>query len=211
MTILRPAPVPAALGGWPAGHPLDGRIIGVHRGLHVVHLPGLDPCQAGLNLLRDPGVVAAALYPPDGEREGWLGLEFAAHLAGYRRTLAIPPAPCLTSLERPDPLPDRAVRVPHLATIEDPGNEIRDLVVWEVMTAHDALSWLGQPLPAQAWFEDHLPAVLGLRRQLRDGTLPATPGSSSLVAALAGRYLSIRFAYQNPALIADVISSTQVP
>ncbi len=79
------------------------------------------------------------------------------------------------------------------------------------MTTRDAIAWLGQQLPGQSWFEDHLPELLTLRRQLRDGTLPGDPRCARLTAALAGRYLSIRFAYQNPTLIADVISSVQGP
>lgn len=77
------------------------------------------------------------------------------------------------------------------------------------MTGSDATAWLGQPLPGQVWFEGHLPSLLTFRRQHRDGTLPGDPRCTRLTAALAGRYLSIRFAYQNPALIADATASVR--
>jgi hypothetical protein len=216
MTILRPSPVPATLHGLPAGILLlagrraDGTVIGEHQGLHVGHLAAPDPCRTGLSLLSEPGLAAATAFTPGNERQAWLALEFAIHLAGYRREHAIRPVPCLTSPARPDPVPDGAVRIPHLAEVADPHGQVADLVIWELMTGRDATAWLGQPpLPCQAWFEDHLPALLSLRRQIRDGTLPDDPRSSRLTAALAGRYLSIRFAYQHPALIADATATAR--
>lgn len=213
MTILRPSPVPATLHGLPAGILLlaarraSGAVIGEHQGLQVEHLAAPDPCRIGLSLLSEPGLAAATVFIPGNERQAWLALEFAVHVAGYRREHAIPPVPCLTCPSRPDPVPDGAVRIPHLAEVDSPRGHVADLVIWELMGSSDAAAWLGQPLPGQAWFEGHLPAFFSLRRQIRDGTLPDAPRSSRLTAALAGRYLSIRFAYQNPALIADATAT----
>lgn len=213
MTSLFPAPVPTELHGLPAGVLLladrrtRGAAIGEHQGLQLQHLPAADPCQAGLGLLHEPGLAAATACTPGNETQSWLGLEFAVHLADYRRAHAIPPLPCLIAPVRPDPVPDEAVRIPHLAEVAYSPGQITDLVIWELMPGRDAAAWLGQPLPGQAWFKDRLPALLSLRRQLRDGTLPSAPWYSRLSTALAGRYLSIRFAYQNPALIAEAVAS----
>lgn len=217
MTSISPLPAPAALHGLPAGvillsgRRIGGLVIGEHNGLQLEHLPAADPCQAGLNVLRETGVAAATVLTPGRGQETWTCLEFAVHLAGYRGAHVIPPVPCLTSPARPDPVPAGAVRIPHLAETASPDGQVTDLVIWELMTGSDATAWLGQPLPGQSWFEDHLPALLALRRQLRDGTLNHDPRYSRLTAALAGRYLSIRFAYQNPSLVADATASVQPP
>ena len=211
MTRLFPAPVPTELHGLPAGvllladRRLYGAAIGEHQGLQLQLLSAADPCPAGVTLLHEPGLAAATVCAPGNEPQSWLGLEFAVHLADYRRTHAIPPVPCLTATVRPDPVPDGAVRIPHL--VEAAHAQVTDLVIWELMSGCDAADWLGQQLPDQAWFEDRLPALLSLRRQIRDGTLPGDRRCSRLTAALAERYLSIRFAYQNPALIADAVAS----
>jgi hypothetical protein len=121
MNALRSAPVPLELRGFPAGvlllagRRIGGTAIGRHQGLQLWHLPAPDPYQAGLGLLREPGLAAATACGPGNEEEAWLGLEFAVHLAGYRRAHAIRPVPCLTAPARPAPVPDGAVRVPHLA------------------------------------------------------------------------------------------------
>src|ERR1022692_2904657 len=82
--------------------------------------------------------------------------------------------------------------------------------IWGIMTPGHALGWLGQPLPDQAWFEDSLPQLLALRKRLREDALPDERCCATLTALLTGRrYLSIRFAYQNPALIAGAFAAIE--
>jgi hypothetical protein len=97
-----------------------------------------------------------------------------------------------------------------LVEVMAPQDQVTDHVIWEFMAARDAITWLGRPLPDQAWFESHLPALLTMRKLLREGRLPKHPACTVLTTRLVGRYLSIRFAYQNPALIAEVTAIIEV-
>jgi hypothetical protein len=210
MNTLKPASAPATLRGLPPGilllgtTPTGGRALGSFRGYHLEHLPTPDSYRQGLGILREPGIVAATADEKGQDHEAWAALLFALHLGDHRREHALPPVPCLTTPTRPDPVPTGTVRIPHLTEAVDHRGQGTDRVIWELMPACDVLAWLGCPLPDQAWFEDCLPALLRLRRRLREGTLPHDPACSQLASTLSGRYLSIRFAYQHPALIATV-------
>ena len=215
---FEPAP-PALHDGLPAGvlllmagswHDAAGHSLGEHCGYQLEHRPTTGPARSTLEVLREPGVAAATAYQPGGGRAAWLALRFAVHLGDYRLAHAIPVVPCMTSAARPAPVPTGTVRIPHLAGVADPPGQITDCVIWEIMTAGDAVAWLGQPLPDQAWFEGSLPELLALRKRLREHALPEERNCATLTALLTGRrYLSIRFAYQNPALIAGAFAAIE--
>jgi hypothetical protein len=216
MNTLEPAPAPAALHGLPPGilllrnTPVGGRALGHFRGYHLEHLPTPDPYRQGLDILREPEIVAVTADEQRQDHEAWAALLFALHLGDHRRERALPPVPCLTIPTRPDPVPAGTVRIPHLTEAVDQQGQGTDRVIWELMLSCDVSAWLGCPLPDQTWFEDRLLALLTLGRRLREGTLPDDPACSQLASTLSGQYLSIRFAYQNPALIAEVIAVTEV-
>jgi hypothetical protein len=215
---FEPAP-PALHDGLPAGvlllmagswHDAAGHSPGEHRSYHLEHRPTAEPTRSTLEVLREPGVAAATAYQPGGGRPAWLALRFAVHLGDYRLAHAIPVVPCMTSAARPAPVPTGTVRIPHLASVADPPGQVTDCVIWEIMTAGDAVAWLGKPLPDQAWFEGSLPELLALRKRLREHALPDERHCATLTALLTGRrYLSIRFAYQNPALIAGASAAIE--
>ncbi len=115
----------------------------------------------------------------------------------------------MTSAARPAPVPTGTVRIPHLAGVPDPPGQVTDCVIWEIMTTGDAVAWLGQPLPDQAWFEGSLLELLALRKRLREHALPDEPHCARLTALIGRCYLSIRFAYQNPALIAGAFAAIE--
>ncbi len=214
---LEPAP-PALDGGLPAGvlllmagscHDAVGHSFGEHCGYHLEHRPTAEPTRSTLEVLREPGVAAATAYQPGAERPAWLALRFAVHLGDYRLAHAIPVVPCMTSAARPAPVPTGTVRIPHLAGVPDPPGQVTDCVIWEIMTTGDAVAWLGQPLPDQAWFEGSLLELLALRKRLREHALPDEPHCARLTALIGRCYLSIRFAYQNPALIAGAFAAIE--
>jgi hypothetical protein len=215
---FEPAP-PALHDGLPAGvlllmagswHDAAGHSPGEHCGYHLEHRPTAEPARSTLEVLREPGVAAATAYQPGAGRLAWLALRFAVDLGDYRLAHAIPVVPCMTSAARPAPVPTGTVRIPHLAGVADPPGQVTDCVIWEIMTAGDAVAWLGQPLPDQAWFEGSLPELLALRKRLREHALPEERNCATLTALLTGRrYLSIRFAYQNPALIAGAFAAIE--
>jgi hypothetical protein len=216
MSTLHLSPTPVALHGLPPGvvllttAPPASREDQQHRGHHLEHRPMLTACRRGLDILHEPGVAVAAVHEADNPDGTWLALEFALHLADFRRSHALQPVVCLTAANRPELLPDMATRLPHLAEVMDVEDRVTDHVVWELMTAHDATAWLGSPLPDQRWFENHLPALLTMYKLLREERLPHHPACAALMARLADRYLSIRFAYQNRALIAEVLAIINV-
>ena len=178
--------------------------VAVDDGLTAVHHPGIA-VGAALAELTAPGPAAATLTSATATVEGvWLALRFALHLAEHRRG-GPAPGPCLTSTAQPTPLPDEVIAVPHLVAVTENGHT-RDRAVWEVMPAARASAWLGgRPLPDPAWCTGHLPALLSLRRQLRDGRL-TRPAYAPLLEALRGRYLSILFTLTHPDLITSALA-----
>lgn len=215
MNIVTPAPAPAVLRGLPAGilmlttRPRRDRVLVAHQGCWLEHRAAAGPAARALQVVQEAGIAAAATYAPGQEQQSWAALLFSAHLAGHRSARAIKPVPCLTSAARPEPVPGGIVRIPHLAGFASAGGRVSDRVIWELMTAADAMAWLGGPLPDQGWFEERLPSLLTLRKAFREGTLPDQPSCTLLRAKITGPgYLSIRHAYQNPALIADAIMAT---
>ncbi len=130
---------------------------------------------------------------------------FAEHLAAVRAERSQESADGLPTVfgDRPEPI-GGVVRIPHLVAVIGPGGAVDDKVIWEVMPAVDVEPWCGL-VPEWAWFERRLDWLLELRRRLRADDLPETAGVARLRAALSGRYLSIRFAYQHPREIADVL------
>ncbi|WP_344664651.1 hypothetical protein [Catenulispora yoronensis] len=130
---------------------------------------------------------------------------FAEHLAAVRAERTQSPGVGLPAVSehRPEPA-GGAVRIPHLVAIAAADGPVTDRVLWEVMAGIDVRPWCGL-IPERGWFEHRLDALLDLRRKLRAGDLPASAAVSELRAALTGRYLSIRFAYQHQSVIALVL------
>jgi hypothetical protein len=169
-------------------------------GLLLVWVPaGVEPAARAVTTVDLPGVRAVVLALPGAEvRLLGLALRWAVHLSGVRVD-GCGPGRCVTSTT-PPAVPPGTVRVPHLVTARRPDGTVVDVVVWELMPAVRAGSWLGAPLPDRSFVEAHLDRLLRLRAAARTGRFPPTAAGSRLARLLAGRALSIRFVYRRPDL-----------
>jgi hypothetical protein len=188
---------------WRAGHRLPA------------HVP-VDPhrlAQAAIARTRQPRTIAVALHTGGDADSARLPLAFAAHLDARRRAADPRPVrPCATAAGMPElPRSGRLVRLPHLLTVQDGSGDLRDEVVWEVMTTAQARRWLGGPLPDQALFEQRLPALRYLRRLARTRSWPDTANGRRLRELLAEQYLSIRLVYRYPALFTALTEASPQP
>jgi hypothetical protein len=181
--------------------------LGEQLGGQVLHRGSAAPASAAVGMLTMTGVSAAVVHRAQDGRQTWLALRFALHLAERRRAAdPLPVAPCATCTYRPGRLPAGVVRIPHLVAGKATAGRVVDQVVWELMAADDAVTWIGGPLPDQEWFEERLPRLLALRARVRTGQIGDNPAAVALMGLLRDRYLSIRFAYQHAGLIADVLN-----
>jgi S-adenosylhomocysteine hydrolase len=171
----------------------------------------LSPDPAGSpDYRRSPWRYSQALGIPTAERvfpagDGLL-TRFAEHLAVVRGECSASGRPAVPRVfaECPEP-PDGTVRIPHLVAVVQDDGRIDDIVIWETMDASNVKEWCGA-LPDHRWFEERLSDLLAVRRILRGKGLPDTEATRAMRAALAGPYLSIRFAYQHVDLIAAVLA-----
>ncbi len=169
-------------------------------------IPAGIRAQAALRLAARPGVRTVTIV---GNRSNpqrlAIACTYAAHLAAARTSLRRT-GPAITA-EHPPVTPPGTVRVPHLVTTT--GTVTKDLVVWELMTVEQALSWLGPALPDPRLVESRIPQLLALRAAARCGRLPATDAGRRLAGLLTDRPLSIRLVYQHPALFAELLTDRQ--
>jgi len=183
-----------------AGSGWADRLLARHDdGLLVWARAGVQPAGRAMATVDLPGVRAVVLALPGADvRMLALALRWAVHLSGVRAD-GHGPGRCVTSPSRPA-VPPEVVRIPHLVTARRPDGTVVDVVVWELMPAGRAESWLGAPLPDQPFVEAHLDRLLRLRAAVRAGRFPPTAAGSRLARLLAGRVLSIRFVYRRPDL-----------
>ncbi|MFH0246115.1 hypothetical protein ACGRHY_27700 [Streptomyces sp. HK10] len=166
-----------------------------------------EAAQRALAASASPSGAVAFPARPGGAvpHEIGLALAFADHLTACRN--GRPVGPCSPGLV-PPPVPDKAVRLPHLVWAARPphGHETAT-VVWELLPRLAAEQWLGAPLPDQAFFEERLTGLLHLKQRARFGLPPDVPAWRPLADLLAGgRYLSIRLVYQHPGLFHDLLT-----
>jgi hypothetical protein len=192
LLIARRPGIPGPVGALPG-------VVDERAGSTVAFVPH-EGClaTAAMAATRMAGTVAVALHTGDTTDGTFLALTFAVHLHTRRGHDPRPVRPCATTAVTPQ-LVGGVVRLPHLTVIER-DSTLTDTVIWEVMEARRAHDWLGADLPDQAFFEDHLPELLTLRRRIRAGTLPASPAGVELARLLTDRYLSLRLVYQHPTL-----------
>lgn len=138
------------------------------------------------------GLLQSEVEPPvDG-----LGLAFAEHLARTRREngkrIGVP----VVSSGRPD-IPEGWIRLPHMLTLRS-SSSYTDTVLWELMTEHEGVAWLGDALPDQSELESYLPWLLELRQTIRTSRPAPTDTWHELYGLLdKGRYMSTLFVYQH--------------
>ncbi|NJC74091.1 hypothetical protein HC031_30905 [Planosporangium thailandense] len=174
-----------------------------HR-LRLWWLPAVTDLRADAAVrLRDrPGVQTITVHDGRPDRLA-LAAAFSAHLAAVRSRRHLPGV-WITATDRPQ-LADGTLRLPHLVAVVAGVDQVRDVVVWELIRTTDAVRWLGAPVPDLP-VEDHLPALLRLRAAHREGRFPDTPAARQLAALLDRRYLSIRLVYQHPDLFTQLLT-----
>jgi hypothetical protein len=207
LIVGRMGPVPAQVSRAWSG----SRVLSADEHEHVLHVPRSAGgfTLAGLAAVRYGGTTAVVLHRGGQAEAARLPLEFARHLSQRRQDDPQPVRPCVTSATKPE-LESAAglVRVPHLVGVHGAAGALVDSVIWEVLTAAQALQWLGGPLPGQEFFERHIPALLRLRSLARAGQLPAGGDGDRIRELLSGHYMSIRMVYRHPALFSALVSST---
>jgi hypothetical protein len=189
--------------------PADARAVGRYGGALVAFRTAEEPAlvDEGFRALAAPAVEAVALRAGEDAAEAGLALAFAQHLDAVRRSRGQPSSGCVTAWTAPAVRSGR-VRLPHLVTVREAADRLRDAVVWEAMELDRARDWLGGELPDQAFFEDRLDALLELRRRTRLGELPDTSAGRRLEALLEGhRKLSILLVYRNAELFRELLSA----
>lgn len=190
---------PTASTGW-----ADGLLARDPERLVVWAATGLEPETQALARLQYPGVRAVTLVPARSDPR-WvrLALEYAVHLSTSRENGTAASA-CLTSWS-PPMAPAGVVRIPHLVTVRR-DDAVTDTVVWELAPIAVAQHWLGGPLPDQAFFENHLDALLRLRAAARRGQLPARAAAAGLTELLSDQELSIRLVYEHAARFRSLLN-----
>jgi hypothetical protein len=188
--------------------PAGTRAVGRYGGA-VVAFRALDQAATlvdeAFRALAAPAVEAVALRT--GDAGAGIALAFAEHLDAVRRSRGQPSSGCVTAWTAPEVGAGR-VRLPHLVTVRETPDRLRDAVVWEAMELDRARDWLGGELPDQRFFEDRLEALLELRRRARVGALPGTSAGRRLEALLeGGRKLSILLVYRNAELFRELLSA----
>ncbi len=166
-------------------------------------IPAGIRAQAALRLAARPGVRTVTIVGNRSNPERLaVACTYAAQLAAARTNVrrAGPPI----TAEHPPVTPPGTVRVPHLVTTT--GTVTKDLVVWELMTVDQALSWFVHPLPDPRLVESRIPQLLALRAAARSRRLPATDAGRRLAGLLTDRPLSIRLVYQHPTLFTDLLA-----
>lgn len=139
-----------------------------------------------------------------------LAFAFAEHLQQVRLIRRLNNEQLVVSSDKL-PLDGALVRIPHLIQIAAEASEIKDQVIWEYMTQHVAEKWLGNSLPDQTTFEQYLPNLLQIRRDMRDPIIRQSNQYRELVALLSSdRYVSILFVYQHHMLFRRLINDQHV-
>jgi hypothetical protein len=135
-----------------------------------------------------------------------LALAFGEHLLKHRAQHSGITPPFTVSPRQPQLQPGY-VRLPHLLCVRT-NDGVDDRIIWEVLSLSQAEEWLGSPLPNQDYIESHLPAILAIRRHLREGQA-RSPAQQRVAFALSQekRYLSILFVYQHFELFKDLLNS----
>jgi hypothetical protein len=189
----------------PAGALTVGRYEGAVVAFRTPEEPAL--VDEGFRALAAPAVEAVALHEGEAAAHAGLALAFARYLDAVRRSRGQPSGGCVTAWTAPEVGPGR-VRLPHLVTVGEAPDRLRDAVVWEAMELERARDWLSGELPDQRFFEDRLGALLELRRRTRLGALPDTSAGRRLEGLLAGgRKLSILLVYRNAELFRELLSA----
>jgi hypothetical protein len=190
----------------PAGaHPV-GRYHGA-----IVAFQALDEAATlvdeAFRALAAPAVEEVALRAGEAAADAGLTLAFAQHLDAVRRARGQRSRGCVTAWAAPV-VGDGRVRLPHLVTVREPPDRLRDIAVWEAMELERAHDWLGGELPDQRFFEDRLETLLELRGRARAGAFPDTSAGRRLEALLTGgRRLSILLVYRNAELFRELLSA----
>jgi hypothetical protein len=164
--------------------------------------------RQALKLVEEFTLPAATLVGAGTDaRQTWVALQVAEWLF-RQRTVGGSAGSCLTAWAAPTP-PPGMVRVPHLVSVAR-GTTVREVVVWELSDVASAHRQLGLPRDWE-FFDDHVPALLGLRAAIRAGRLPATPAARRLLELTwaSNGELSIELVYRNAGLVRLFVETWQ--
>lgn len=168
------------------------------EGLPIWNDPDND-VEHGLEYSDHPEIQAIACFAGGSVVNDSLSIVFSQHLKNYRGSDRSP----VVTPQRPEPTTNCA-RLPHLVSYQD-ANKVDDVVQWELMPSERVQEWLGRELTGQDLVEASLAEIIALRQQHRESRLPSTAQHRELERRLRGRYLSIRFVYQNIPLFEDLL------